>query len=202
MTNVWIEHVKQYAKTHNISYKQALSDARTTYTKVTPKTKPLSLRQQLRECENERNKLREDIKRKPVSVSKPPPKNINELSLVEQFKLILDSEGDSEEILHQIEPKRRSQIRNLMAKARQEAKATGMKGQLEPVLNKVTGKYEIDPARSPKQKTGFNNQREMDAFIRARYLELAEEAESKPTNPFAAFKFKKKGNGSKRRRKK
>ena len=29
----WIEHVKQYAKTHNVSYKQALSDAKESYVK-------------------------------------------------------------------------------------------------------------------------------------------------------------------------
>ena len=29
----WIEHVKQYAKTHNVSYKQAMSDAKESYVK-------------------------------------------------------------------------------------------------------------------------------------------------------------------------
>ena len=35
MANSWIEHVKQYAKSHNVSYKQALKGAKSSYTKTT-----------------------------------------------------------------------------------------------------------------------------------------------------------------------
>ena len=34
MASAWIAHVKQYAKTHNISYKDALKKAGSTYTKT------------------------------------------------------------------------------------------------------------------------------------------------------------------------
>ena len=33
MPSAWITHVKQYAKTHNISYKDALKKASSTYKK-------------------------------------------------------------------------------------------------------------------------------------------------------------------------
>jgi hypothetical protein len=32
--SAWITHVKQYAKTHNISYKDALKKASSTYKKI------------------------------------------------------------------------------------------------------------------------------------------------------------------------
>jgi hypothetical protein len=39
MPNSWVEHVRQYQKDHNISYKEALKEAKSTYTKTTkPKT--------------------------------------------------------------------------------------------------------------------------------------------------------------------
>jgi len=31
MTNSWIEHCKEYAKKHNVSYRQALKDAKPSY---------------------------------------------------------------------------------------------------------------------------------------------------------------------------
>lgn len=34
MPSSWINHVKQYAKTHNISYKEALKQAGPTYKKT------------------------------------------------------------------------------------------------------------------------------------------------------------------------
>lgn len=34
MANKWIEHVKAYAKQHGVSYKKAMKDAKSTYTKV------------------------------------------------------------------------------------------------------------------------------------------------------------------------
>lgn len=33
MANSWITHVKQYAKSHNVSYKTALKNAKSSYTK-------------------------------------------------------------------------------------------------------------------------------------------------------------------------
>ena len=35
----WIEHVKAYAKQHNVSYRQALTDSRSTYTPVSKRKK-------------------------------------------------------------------------------------------------------------------------------------------------------------------
>ena len=37
MASAWIAHVKQYAKTHNISYKDALKKAGSTYNKKSKK---------------------------------------------------------------------------------------------------------------------------------------------------------------------
>ena len=39
MTNPWVEHCKKYAKDHNISYKEALKQAKSSYTKTTKPTK-------------------------------------------------------------------------------------------------------------------------------------------------------------------
>ena len=39
MANPWITHVKQYAKTHNISYREALKRAKSTYKKKGGKVK-------------------------------------------------------------------------------------------------------------------------------------------------------------------
>lgn len=160
----------------------------------------LSLEDELEKCKKERESLQEKLKRYEGMHMVPrhprtPRKDINELSLVEQVKIVLE---EGEDVLDDINPKRRSQIRSLWGQARKEGTNKGMKGELIPVLNRVTGKYERDPARSKKNTTGFNTHKEMQDFIRKRLLELAQEAETTPEIDITKIKLRK-GRGRKRK---
>lgn len=154
------------------------------------------LKKKLEECESEKTRLLKQLEEQTTTQITTPTisTNINDLSLVEQVKQYLDYMGDKDEFLHQIKPKRRSQIRNIIAKAQKEGKSTGLIGELLPVLNKITSKYEIDPARSKKSKTGFKTQKEMDDFIDKRIVEIATEEESRPPLNIGAVKLKKRKN--------
>jgi hypothetical protein len=198
--NAWLAHVKEYRTHHpDLTYKEALKAASKSYQGKKEATKFLkekgsetkkhqSLREKLRQCEAEKEQLKKSgVTTKTTSTI---PVNINNLSLIEQIQKIIDHPTESEQILHQINPKRRAQIRSIIGKAKREAELTGMIGAYEPVLNKVTGKYEIDPARSKKQTKGFKNQKEHDEYITKRMFELAHEAESRPVFDFTKLKKK------------
>lgn len=199
--NKWVQHVKQYRNNHpSLSYREALQEARKSYHSkkeasafLGQKGKEAHVKQlekKLKKCEDEKEELKKYGIKKPTTAAK---KDINDMLLTEQIQLMLDYEGEREEFLRKIDPKRRAQMRSIIGKAQREAKTIGMVGDYIPVLNRVTGKYEIDPDVSKKQTTGFKNQNEMDQFIHDRTLELALQEQNRPPLNIFAVKLKKRG---------